>query len=75
MPSTPEVLGRIIHGVGLSQDQGSGLIVHGQEDQISAVVLGIRSMNGEVSVVAVGEGGVRDNLEGRSSLAFCMKVS
>src|SRR5699024_3080697 len=34
-----EPLGGVAHAVGLGQDQGSGLIVHGQEDQVSAVVL------------------------------------
>src|SRR5699024_1921932 len=65
-----EPLGGVAHAVGLGQDQGSGLIVHGQEDQVSAVVLGVGHLDGEVGVVAVGEGGVADDLQAAGSSLF-----
>ena len=53
----------IVHILGLGQDQGCRLIVHRQEHQVRAFVLGIGQLDGEVRVVAVCKGGVTDDFQ------------
>ena len=44
-------------------DQGSCIVVHGQEDQISALILALGDLHREISVVVGGEGGGGDDFQ------------
>ena len=58
-----EELGLIAHGVGLGEDQRGGLIVHGQEDQVGALLLGVGELDGKVIGGVGGEGGVAHDVQ------------
>ena len=58
-----EPLGFITGGCGLREDEGSGLVVHGQEHELRAFRLRIGDLDGEVGVVAIGKGGVAHDLD------------
>ncbi len=62
--------GLIAHGLGLAEDDGGGLIVDGEEHEVSASVLGGGELNGEVRGGGIGEGGLGDDLEGALGFGF-----
>ena len=55
--------GGVTHGLGLGQDNGSGLVVDGQEHGVSAGGLGRGQLDGEVGGGVLGEGAFIDDLD------------
>ena len=55
--------GGVAHALGLVQDDGVGLVVGGQEDQIRALALGVGQLHGEVALGVLGEGALADDLQ------------
>ena len=58
-----EESGSIAHGLSLGEDDGSGLIVDGEEDEVSTGILRTGQLDGEVGSGIVGESALIDDLE------------
>ena len=59
-------LGGIAHGVGLGQDQGSSIIVDGQEQQVGPGLLGLGQLHGKIVLAVRGEGRIAHYVQAKS---------